>query len=249
VITPLLGKWDCHELNATFAHALQLNFTKGKALLCQEPTFCNILKLYVHNTACNNSPRWQECMRTVDGQIFHSSEFGKTRTEVGDVFQTVNGLCFPGGLGIPPPVTHHWLTSTPLKAVFEQVKVRLVELFSHVLFGFSPLGNHPPIGHKASHWLMLREIDFLQKLTGGFKLFACAETSHLNIDTYKFKSSQTDKSRSQSADSSKAYSNLGAFKWMTDIIFWNCVGSQHRLKACDRINVCHKMQNLRFSRT
>jgi len=105
------------------------------------------------------------------------------------------------------------------------------------------LGNHPPIGHKASHWLMLREIDFLQKLTGGFKLFACAETSHLNIDTYKFKSSQTDKSRSQSADSSKAYSNLGAFKWMTDIIFWNCVGSQHRLKACDRINVCHKMQN------
>jgi len=37
-------------------------------------------------------------MRTVDGQIFHSSEFGKTWTEHGDVFQTVNGLCFLGGL-------------------------------------------------------------------------------------------------------------------------------------------------------
>jgi len=52
----------------------------------------------VFKTACNNSSWWQEFMRTVDGQIFHSSEFGKTWTEHGDVFQTVNGLCFLGGL-------------------------------------------------------------------------------------------------------------------------------------------------------
>jgi len=149
-------------------------------------------------------------MRTVDGQIFHSSEFGKTRTELGDVFQTVNGLCFPGDLGIPPPVTHHWLTSTPLKAVSNKSKfdlssssLTLCSVFPHweiTLQSDIKLPNE------------LREIDFLQKLTDGFKLFACVETSYLNIDTYKFKSSQNDKSRSQSADSSKAYSNLGAFK-------------------------------------
>jgi len=38
---------NCNELTVTFAHALQLHFTKGKALLCQEPTFCHILILYL----------------------------------------------------------------------------------------------------------------------------------------------------------------------------------------------------------
>ena len=38
-------------------------------------------------------------LRTVDGQIFHFSEFRKTRTSFVDVFQTLNGPCFLGGLG------------------------------------------------------------------------------------------------------------------------------------------------------
>ena len=249
VITPLLGKWDCHELNETFAHALQLNFTKGKALLCQEPTFCNILI----------TVSTQHCLQQLAALTRMHANSGRSDFPFQWVWKNTDGSRWRLPDRERPVFSRRpWYTAAchaslvdfyAAQGGVEQVKVRLVELFSHVLFGFSPLGNHPPIGHKASHWLMLREIDFLQKLTGGFKLFACAETSHLNIDTYKFKSSQTDKSRSQSADSSKAYSNLGAFKWMTDIIFWNCVGSQHRLKACDRINVCHKMQNLRFSRT
>jgi len=46
-------------------------------------------------------------MRTVDGQIFHYSEFGKIWRELGDVFQTVNGLCFLGGLRQSLPVARN----------------------------------------------------------------------------------------------------------------------------------------------
>jgi len=37
------ANWDCNELTATFAHALQLRFNKGNALLCQECILCPIL--------------------------------------------------------------------------------------------------------------------------------------------------------------------------------------------------------------
>jgi len=42
VITPT-ANWDCNELTATFAHALQFHFNKGEALLCQECILCPIL--------------------------------------------------------------------------------------------------------------------------------------------------------------------------------------------------------------
>ena len=61
-LPPLLTKWDSHELTETFAHAFQLHFNEGKALLCQEYTFCHILILYLHATACNIAPRWHKCM-------------------------------------------------------------------------------------------------------------------------------------------------------------------------------------------
>jgi len=37
--------------------------------------------------------------RTVDGQIFHSIEFQKTRTSFVDVFQALSGLVYLEGLG------------------------------------------------------------------------------------------------------------------------------------------------------
>jgi len=37
------ANWDCNELTATFAHALQLHFNEGEALLCQECISCPIL--------------------------------------------------------------------------------------------------------------------------------------------------------------------------------------------------------------
>jgi len=49
-------------LTATLAYALQLHFTKGKALLCQEYNFCHILVLYIHDNACNTAPCWHKCI-------------------------------------------------------------------------------------------------------------------------------------------------------------------------------------------
>ena len=49
-------------LTATLAYALQLHFTKGKALLCQEYNFCHILVLYINANACNTAPCWHKCI-------------------------------------------------------------------------------------------------------------------------------------------------------------------------------------------
>jgi len=97
-LPPLLGKWDCHELNATFAHAFQLHSQKVK--LCYVKNLLFVTFLYCIYTTLPATTRRADtnALRTVDGQIFHSSEFGKTRTELSDIFQTLNGLCFLGGL-------------------------------------------------------------------------------------------------------------------------------------------------------
>jgi len=52
--------------------------------------------------------------------------------------------------------------------------------------------------------IVLREINFLLKFVIGSLLISPVEWSYLNTDMRKFESSQTDESRAQSADSSKA---------------------------------------------
>ena len=44
------------------------------------------------------------------------------------------------------------------------------------------------------------------------------ESTYLNRDMCKFESSQKDESRWQSTDSSKAYRNISAFKWISTLL-------------------------------
>jgi len=76
------------------------NFISQKVKLCYDKNLLFVTFLSCMYTTLLVTPRRIDtnALRTLDGQIFHSSEFGKTRTELGDVFQTLRGLCFLGGL-------------------------------------------------------------------------------------------------------------------------------------------------------
>jgi len=77
------------------------NFISMKVKLCYVKNILFVTFLYcIYMQLLATSRRADaNAWGTVDGQIFHYSEFRKTRTSFVDVFQTLNGRVYFGGLG------------------------------------------------------------------------------------------------------------------------------------------------------